>query len=221
MSCKTPFVLKSDEVCLACETDVTAGELKANDAYDLYLISRGKPIREYVLVCFMNLQFFFSDKGGVWTEFEKQLFISRWKQTVLSVWNRKRLKVLSGGVPIILEFKFQTKIAGWWSYDHWEIKAVKTKNFATSYVNSFSGNSRLDDGDFKLEQKAHIGNQKFYQRGIVHEFGHMLGLKDEYKGGHWVGDLGSIMNSGEQVMGRHLKFLASWVDKKNIQHGIK
>lgn len=55
MPYRTPFTLASDERCIDYETDITAGELNANDAYDLYLIAKGQPVRGYKLVCFMNL----------------------------------------------------------------------------------------------------------------------------------------------------------------------
>lgn len=220
MSCRPPFSLSANEVCLACEEDVTAGDLGTNDSYDLYLLSRGNPVKEYVLVCFMNLQFFFSNKGGSWTEFEKSLFVSRWQQNILSVWNRKLLRVISGK-QVALEFKFKTKIGGTWLYDHWEITVVKTQQFARSYVNTFWGNSRLDDLDFTATLKASDGKQQYYQRGAVHEFGHMLGLKDEYKNSIWIADQSSIMNSGEVVKGRHLKTFANWTDKQLLKLGIK
>ncbi|MCH5721029.1 hypothetical protein [Niabella hibiscisoli] len=69
MPYRTPFTLSSDEVCIDYETDITAGNLEVNDAYDLYLIAKGKPVRRYLLVCFMNLQFFFRIKmesGQIW-----------------------------------------------------------------------------------------------------------------------------------------------------------
>ncbi|MCH5599241.1 hypothetical protein [Niabella ginsengisoli] len=73
MPYRTPFSLAPDEVCIDYETDITAGELDVNDAYDLYLIAKGKPVREYKLICFMNLQFFFQNKNGKWTDLEKRI----------------------------------------------------------------------------------------------------------------------------------------------------
>lgn len=221
MACRPPFSLHANEICLACEEDITAGDLKTNDSYDLYLLSRGKPVREYVLVCFMNLQFFFSDKGGKWSYFEKQTFVSKWARNILSVWNRKVIRVLPNGTSVILEFKFKFQIEGIWLYDHWEISVVKTNQFLRSYVNGFWGNSQLDSLDLETTYKG-IHNQKnFYQRGTVHEFGHMLGLNDEYDGGSWVSDYESVMNSGEVIKNRHLKDMTNWVDRILKKQDIK
>jgi hypothetical protein len=55
------------------------------------------------------------------------------------------------------------------------------------------------------------------QRGAIHEFGHMLGLRDEYAtaGGspYWTTDKPSVMNVGETVQPRHFGPFAEWVTK--------
>ncbi|HND56561.1 MAG TPA: hypothetical protein PLV92_29285, partial [Pirellulaceae bacterium] len=53
------------------------------------------------------------------------------------------------------------------------------------------------------------------QRGTVHEFGHMLGLRDEYDTAkdnpYWTGDADSVMNKGEIVRARHYAPFAAWL----------
>lgn len=213
----TPFTLAADEVCIDHETDITAGELDVNDAYDLYLIARGKPVREYKLVCFMNLQFFFQDKNGKWTDLQKQRFVNDWVAGVKSAWNRKLLRMLSNGVQVVLEFEFKTQVEGIWVFDHWEISVQKTNSFEQSYVTPSRGSSQLDSMDLVLTQKPN-GRQ----RGVVHEFGHMIGLEDEYKPRtRWQHDSASVMNNGEIVRNRHIAHFVSWVNHKLRKHNIK
>jgi hypothetical protein len=218
MGYKTPFTLMPDEECIDYETDLTAGDLSVNDAFDLYLITKGKDPKSVTLICFMNLQFFFEDKDKlIWTDSEKKDFVSNWIKSVRSVWANKILKTLKNGKTAVIDFKFETKIEGTWISDHWEVSVQKTsKSFEQSYVNTFMGNVQLDDKDLIFTKKP-----SGIQRGVVHEFGHMLGLDDEYtKGSAWVNDKSSIMNNGETVMGRHLTFFTNWLNKKLIKHKI-
>ena len=113
-------------------------------------------------------------------------------------------------VSIPLEFRFKTKIGGF-MWDHWELTVTKIKpgDFKTSSVtNGIWNNSTLDSEDVVLTPKGH-GKK---QRGTVHEFGHMLGLADEYKdsSAHKT-DYASVMNRGEVIYPRHRKKFADWV----------
>ncbi|MCH5721028.1 immune inhibitor A domain-containing protein [Niabella hibiscisoli] len=149
---------------------------------------------------------------------EKRNFITQWEQNVKSAWNYKIIKILSGGLNVVLDLKFKTQIEGIWLHDHWELSVMKAQKFARSYVNTFSGNSQLDTQDLIVTPK----NFGLGQRGAVHEFGHMLGLPDEYeKQSAWYADKNSIMNNGEVVKGRHLSEFRSWIDKKLQKHAIK
>jgi hypothetical protein len=53
------------------------------------------------------------------------------------------------------------------------------------------------------------------QRGAVHEFGHMLGLDDEYTAGSpFAADRPAIMNAGEQLRPRYDDTLVGWLNRK-------
>jgi hypothetical protein len=217
MGYRTPFTLMPDEECIDYETDVTAGELAANDAYDLYLIAKGKKPRDFTLVCFMNLKFFFKNKGGLnWTSQEKKDFIDEWEKTISAAWGNRILKYLKDGRKIVLTFKFKIQSESIWTSDHWELFVTKTaKLVETSYVEVFYGNVILDNKDF-------IPKVGMTQRGAVHEFGHMLGIKDEYKkGSKWIGDNKSVMHHGEVIMGRHLTYFSIWLSKRLANHRIQ
>lgn len=167
----------------------------------------------YSVIVFMKIQFFFKNAGKqVWSEAEKQAFVSSWKSDVTTKWSTASLTKTSDGKNIGLSFRLQTQIGGW-MWDHWEITVAKrVKSFETSSVTDFIvNNSRLDDGDVILTGKAY--GQK--QRASVHEFGHMLGLSDEYlPSSPHKEDYSSVMNRGEIVYPRHRHELRKWADQQ-------
>lgn len=80
-------------------------------------------------------------------------------------------------------------------------------------MNGGTGNVTLDSEDLNPVNKG--GPQS--QRGAVHEFGHMLGLDDEYPAASpHTGDKASVMNSSEAVRPRHNDTMRSWVIRKLV-----
>ncbi|WP_299589028.1 hypothetical protein [uncultured Microbulbifer sp.] len=211
-------VLRSGETVIASETDVRSGSIGyggVNDAFDLYLVKLASG--NYILIVFMKIQFFFDDgEGGEWSSSEESLFVSRWNLAIQSRWGGRVLKYLESGKAIGIDFRFETQIGGW-MFDHWEITVEKVSKFAVSSVNPVKGTVALDSQDLKLVRKS--GGQR--QRGAVHEFGHMLGLEDEYhKSSKYNGDYRSVMNSGETVLKRHDSTHMKWLKSKLADHGI-
>jgi len=212
-------VLKSGETLIAKEKDVTSGSLKANDAYDIYLAKETSG--DYILIIFMKLQFIFKDDGpNTWTTIEKTNFVKQFEQSVSRKWgNRRVVKNLSGGKKIYIDFRFEMITKGWSVTEHWEIKVKKIKagGFSRSSVNILWGTVNLDSEDINFVNKGY----KNPQRGVVHEFGHMLGLKDEYiTTSKHTADLHSIMHSGEDILNRHdtpyIKWLNDTLKRKKI-----
>jgi len=212
------------------EDDVTppAG-LRPNDAYDLALFHEmGRPGRG-VLIVKSVLQLQFKDGTSVrpetkgqtlrWAEAEKRSFASDFRAAVLDVWNDKFRITTASTVPAVtdigVQFEVETVIDGWTLADHWELAVEKVDQFSQSWVNDWTGNCSLDSGDLTPVTKS-AGRT---QRGAVHEFGHMLGLRDEYNGANsgntnWQTDLDSIMHSGEVVRDRHYAMFADWITGK-------
>jgi len=213
-------VLKSGETLIAKEEDFTSGSLKVNDAYDIYLAKQTSG--DYILIIFMKLQFIFKDNNPhTWTELEKTNFVKQFEQSISRKWgNRRVVKTLSGGKKVQLDFRFEMITKGWSISEHWEIKVKKIKvgGFDRSFVNPFWGNVSLDSEDINFVNKGY----KNPQRGVVHEFGHMLGLEDEYlTTSKHLADLRSIMHSGEDILHRHDAPYIKWLEETLKSKKIK
>ena len=203
---------------IAQETDITAGPLKVNDAYDLKLYKNSNV--EYELIIFMKLQFFFEDNGvHKWTNAQRSAFMRDWETEIKKAWGNKTIKVLPSGAKFKLNFEFQSQEGGW-MFDHWEItiKKIKPGDFSVSYVEPFMGNVTLDSEDLTAVTKK-LG---YKQRGAIHEFGHMLGLVDEYKStSPHSADYDSVMNTAELIRPRHHLTYMKWLEEKIKELKIK
>lgn len=212
---------------IATEADVTAGELKVNDAYDLTLLKN--PDGNYELQLFMKLQFFFKDDGiSRWSKAQQQKFIINWESAIRSSWDNVVVRILSGGQSVKLKVKFQFQIDGFMA-DHWEITVKKVPPGSTfrSYVNTSAGNVMLTENDNNIVVRHVAKNGSYRQTTSVHEFGHMIGLDDEYgpifggdKGPHSK-DYGSLMNVGSNIRNRHKNSLIKWLNDVLSKHNIK
>lgn len=210
-------VLLAGESLIVRQTNITSGELKISNAYDLYLVKLASG--NYRLIMFMKVQFFFENSGAQkWTASGKLSFVNRWRNAVKNKWGSRTIKTLSNGKKVKFELRFKTQIGGW-MFDHWEItvRKIQPGGFRQSSVNPRWRNVSLDSEDLTLVRKGH-GNR---QRGVVHEFGHMLGINDEYisSSAHKT-DYRSIMNRGESVMRRHEALFTKWLNKKLKEKGI-
>ena len=194
---------------VAKQKGVRAYPLDIKNAFDLKLY-RYNATANYQLVVFMKIQFFFYDNDPhLWTEQEADRFIEAWDEQVKEAWGGKTLMQLESGETVYLHFDFKTQRGGW-MIDHWEIYVTKIAAgaFKVSCVELDLGNVHLDSEDL---------NHVTGQRGAIHEFGHMLGLKDEYNCAMHFRDFKSIMHSaGESIRERHLQQFQNWVCEKLI-----
>lgn len=205
------------------EEDVTpkAG-FKVNDAYNLTLYMQKDSTTRGVLIVHMNLQFYFKkgkSKTGerlVWKEKEKKKYVKDYVAAVQDVWTEAfRLRTDSRVLQlrqIEVQFEFKTQIEGVWIFDHWELEVTKVEKLTTSSVAVGEGNVKLDSDDPYYTYKPK-------QRAAAHEFGHMMGLRDEYlnddgepeQNPHWTKDDTSIMSLGEVPRPRHYTPFAEWL----------
>jgi hypothetical protein len=104
------------------------------------------------------------------------------------------------------------------------LNTTKVDKFTTSSVDRgggglfTNGSATLDSDDLTPVDK---GGPEL-QRGAVHEFGHMIGYRDEYtnKGAvvdnpNFTTDSAAIMHSGEHVRDRHYVFFADWLTQQS------
>ncbi len=175
----------------------------------------------YVIEIFLKLQFFFVDgdksasgwkskKSYKWTTTEKTSFMKSWHKTIKKYWTKVHAGTLKNGKDVCVDVAFFIQEAGW-LWDHFEIDITKIPKgqFKGSSVgrSTFSADVNLDSQDLTPKASG--------QLAAIHEFGHMIGLPDEYKSSsaHYS-DTNSIMNSGTRLRPRHFAHLISWANKK-------
>lgn len=218
---------KISETVIEKEKAITGGSLQINDAFDLSLIKLSQG--GYELRLFMKLQFFFKDSGvNRWKDREKNKFISSWEQRVRKIWDGHVLKVLSGNNLIKLKLDFQMQIGGI-MFDHWEItvKKVPAGTVFRSFVRPGMKDVTLTESDNGITIRKVRKAGSFKQITSAHEFGHMIGLDDEYgplfggDPGKHNNDFSSVMNIGSKVRQRHTSQLRQWLETTVKKHGIK
>ncbi|HYF06987.1 MAG TPA: hypothetical protein VD970_05155 [Acetobacteraceae bacterium] len=222
-------------LCQETNVCMPAG-LKTGAACDLALYheagAKGRGVLVVTTICSLSFKSGRSSSTGatlVWTQPEKTAFMSSMCSLVRQVWSDKHRIRTSSTVPAVTDvgMLFDLRVSenlSVFSHSHWNLEVVKTDAWKSSSVGGSGGNFLLngsgdfDSGDINPALKA----PGVTQRAAVHEFGHMMGLRDEYldaKGRpednpHWTADIHSVMNSGEQVRDRHYTMFAYWVTKQ-------
>ena len=191
------------------------------NAYDLKLEQINPLSKKCELELSMFIQFFFTPcKGKKWTQVEKIRYINEWIRVVKEVWENDTFLTsphncsrCSGNIKFKLNFN--TQIQGYTISDHWEIVASKTNDKNSSVIAAL-GRTNLAQDAFSYREFPKKNKVVYKQRGAVHEFGHMLGLRDEYKGNidkEILEDYDSIMNSGESLRKRHFSNIQGWINE--------
>ncbi len=219
---------------IVSESDVTA--LNAADAFDLSLHPELGRADRLVLLVTLGIQFVFTDGASTapatrgqrltWTDAQKDDYMRRFREVCYNTWNdRFRIRSAAGSPP--LDVGVQLDIRAWRTRsisEHWEVSVERTDHFHRSRVlwgrNGLPlfGEAELSsvDNDYRPDGLV--------QRVSAHEFGHMLGLPDEYndvdldptfrqRPHWWTLDRQSIMNAGENPRGRHYAVFADWLTR--------
>jgi hypothetical protein len=191
---------------------VTVMKFEDRNNYDLYML---KQVR-YTIVLTMSITFVFKDGAGAsWSsDQEKRNYIFAWREAVTKKWS---LPILYnsrkfGGVPFeirIYAFKENGATVTEWTLT---VTKIPSGEFRTSSVTDGNKiNTSIGDSEDLVGVNK---GASMLQRAAVHEFGHMLGLPDEYPaavpGGPNVADTDSIMHSGEALRQRHHKEFREW-----------
>lgn len=205
---------------VASEDSVTAGGKR--DAYDLRLYR--EPDGRMTLEMEMTIEFSFENgaDGLNWTPQEKQAFMDDYVRQVEASWSGRSFTT-DDGQPVTLDVNLTVREqeSGFMGSvrdmldgsEHYNINVLRIPEGGFHRSSVGPGNvSHLDSEDNTPVNKG----ADTPQVGTVHEFGHMIGLPDEYAeadpGGAHNDDRSSIMNSGMQVRERHLDIVETWVE---------
>ena len=116
------------------------------------------------------------------------------------------------------------------SHSHWDVKCRKVSSPRPSFTRP-GGGSSMSNGSVELNSLDLTPSTPFgaarTRRTAVHEFGHMLGYRDEYPPlptataadlalftKLHAGDVDSIMYFGETIRDRHYTLFADWVSRQ-------
>jgi hypothetical protein len=225
--------------------DITQGGTKPEAAYDLALYEELGQITRAVLEVTIILVFDFEDTDSKWTEKEKDDFMKIFRLACAAAWGEKHRLVTRNPMPLARSAGviFDIKTREGWDIDHshWNVKCRKVDSMRPSFVRPggggclTNGKAEWDSLDLDPEEKDKRATTK--QRAAIHEFGHMLGYRDEYPDSSaspkqlaelynrsHPSDTDSIMYWGEKIYPRHYVFFADWIslqwmkkDRKNCK----
>ena len=176
----------------------TADALALTDAYDLSLLQRADG--GYTAQLRSQVQWNFRDtEAASWTDQGRTDFIDGAERAIEDVWDGAVIGQGPNGRDIVLDVDVDSRTAG--TGEHWNADvAAAGPGFAQSWVVGAQNTAKFDQNDVTAVNKG-LG---FLQSGAGHEFGHMIGLGDEYRAGDpGFADKDSIMNTGSTVEPRH------------------
>jgi hypothetical protein len=204
------------------------------DAYDARLYRELGSASRGVLVVTVICIFNFKDgesalpatKGTTltWTDAEKTAWMADYKKACEAAWSEQhRIKLTTPhgfdgmeDVGVLVEVDARTGISTLTNHYHWELKVTKVDQWAESDTRDTILRHTVDLNSLDLAPDAFTHNgTRYTQRGAVHEFGHMLGHRDEYpeakSNKNWQTDYASVMNNGETIRERHYALFTAWV----------
>jgi hypothetical protein len=208
--------------------DCPAGS-KTSDAYDAALYEEMSKPGRGVLVITVICSFKFKDGEDAagaaltWGGSDKTDFMDKFRTIVPAAWGEQFRITTSSTTPSITDVGviFDVKTAenmSTFSHSHWNIAVTKVPpGWAQSLTSgwgggfAFNGSADLNSSNFTPFNKGGPNTQ----RPALHEFGHMLGHRDEYPAAKdnmlWPGDQDAVMHFGEKIRERHYAMFADWL----------
>lgn len=208
-----------------CSEDnvVPVGLNRGRGCYDLVLYGeKGASSDRGVLKVTVQLCYDFVDGALEWTDDLEATFKGRvaancefrWGE----VWRIKSTSPVSGKISDIgVIFNVESVFFSLDAHYNVTVKGVRGRSPVSETVPG-KGTAKWDSLDVNPNSIKKYKDQEFYQMGAVHEFGHMLGLYDEYYGSSddpmpWQDDPGSMMHTGMGTRPRHYVPFAGWLNK--------
>jgi hypothetical protein len=208
-------------------------------AYDLGLYEELGSSTRAVLEVTIILIFYFEDTGDTpgrkWKDDnEKALFMADFSKSCNAVWSEQHQLVTTNSVPpaqtagVIFDIQtFNSDDAS--GHSHWNVKCRKVDAPRWSFTKP-GGGGTFTNGEAEwnsLDMTPVSRGGPSTRRTALHEFGHMLGYRDEYPDPSATpkekallftdkhpGDTDSIMYWGETVYPRHYVFFADWISRQ-------
>lgn len=191
-------------------------------------------------ICSLNFINGTASRGGgtlTWTKDEKTAFMTEMRRLIFWTWSFQHKIITASVVPQVTEYAVRvdvrlTESMSTFSHSHWNLDVTKVDDWSSSSVAGDGGGFAWNGRGYFDSQDVVYANKlggRTKQRAAVHEFGHMLGLRDEYlndKGQvednpNWTTDIQSVMNGGEQVRDRHYAMFADWITKQHAKMQIE
>jgi hypothetical protein len=154
-----------------------------------------------------------------WTVVEKQAFHNAVDRSIWRRWSNRIRFSVSGTSDFAKRFQSKTlpiNLDARWVLSgpkHWDIIAYKMPpgSDRRTHVSNVLFSSRvveLDTADIPLSTAGNAAGASGTFHTPPHEFGHMIGVGDEYSAGHAnLSDTNSIMNIGTQWRARHVSLI--------------
>lgn len=230
---------KSKPIFIEENVSITQGGTRPTRTYDLGLYDEFDTNgTNGVLVVTVILVFEFDDQGSLkWGGQEKTDFMNNVRKEVTATWSDQFTLSTKSSVPpaktvsVLMDIKTrESSFTGSFGHSHWNIKVKKVSSLYPSRTVPgggsccSNGEARWDSLDLTPDPK---GGGLYQQRAAIHEFGHILGYRDEYPmppnpsaderelfTNAWANDKDSIMYWGEEVRPRHYLFFADWISLK-------
>ena len=203
----------SERTLVASEDSVQAGGVR--DAYDMRMYQETDGSFTLEMNMKVGMSFVEGPKGQQWTAADQEQFKRDFASVVEGSWSGHTF-TSDTGQQVTLDVNLDIVDSAADDGANWNVEIVKINDgeFNQSYVIPSQNTGVFDSGDVKPVEKGATDPQY----AAAHEFGHMIGLPDEYNGRggpEAQKDTDSIMHTGMDVRDRHLDIVESWVNANN------